>query len=317
MRQRGCMTPKLRVDPSDLGDMPLFSTGQAEERGISRRDLRILVARGLIRRVARGWYSTRMDATEEEEHVLRAVAVLRLQGEGSVACRHSAVLLHGLPLARTDLSVVEVAKVDATHGRTRKGVRVSQLGPARRTCTEVTVPDIGGTVQVVDPATAIVGVAMTNNPVGALVAGDHALRRQVCTRGQIEAALDLGQGATGIARAREVLSHLEMRHESPGETLTASVLRKGRWAFDPQVEVHARGRRYRLDFALRECRVAIEFDGAMKYTTPEVMTAQLEREAHLRAEGWLVVRFTWEDLMDEGEMLARLDDAVAEAAAAA
>ena len=309
------MKTRLRIDPSTVGELPLVSTAEAEDWGVSRHDLAILVRRGLVWRVARGWYSSRMDATEEECHVLRTVAHLRLHGEHSVACRHSAVLLHGLPLARADLSVVEIAKVNATHGRTGRGVRVSDLGAQREDCAEIFVPIADMSVRVVDPATAIVGTARTNNPVAALVAGDHALRYGLCTRAALEEVLDEGRRTTGIGRAREVVKHLDPRHESPGETLTAAILRRGRWELDPQVEVRARGRRYRLDFALRDHRVAIEFDGAIKYTGPEVMAAQVAREADLRSDGWIVVRFTWDDLEDEGEMFARLDAAVQQATA--
>lgn len=300
----------MRIDPAVLGDMPLFSTAEAEASGMSRRDLALLVRRGLIWRVARGWYSSRMAAGPEEGHILRVAANLRLHGPTAIVARHSAVLLHGLPLARTNLEVVEITRTQAGHGRTREGVRVSVLGVPESRCVDVPVPIVGGVARVVDPATAIVGTAMTNHPSAALVAGDHALRQGRCTRAQLRETLEIHRGCQGIGAAREALRHLEPRHESPGETLTAAVLRRWPWAFDPQVEVWARGRRYRLDFALREHRIAIEFDGAVKYTGPEVIEDQLEREADLRAAGWIIVRFTWEDLDDEGEMLRRLTAAV-------
>ena len=164
-----------------------------------------------------------------------------------------------------------------------------------------------------DPASAIVGAALNNNPLGALVAADHAVRHGLCTQGQIDRDLEAMRGFRGVGRARDALAHIDPRHESPGETLTADVLRSCPWAFDPQVKVVARGRRYRLDFALREYKVAIEFDGAIKYTGPEVMEEQLAREADLRAEGWVVVRITWEDLTGEAKIHSLLAAAVAEA----
>lgn len=310
------MRPRLRVAPSELGDMPLFSTAQGEERGISRRDLTTMVRRELLWRPARGWYSSRMDADEEERHVLRALAVLKLRGDGAVACRTTAALLHGLPLVRTDLSVVEIAKADAGHGRMTKGVRLSEL-MAGVECVDVIDPVIGTTVRVVDPATAIVGTAMTSHRLAALAAGDAALHKGVCTTAQLESAIDRGRRGTGIESARQTMRHLDARHESPGETLTAAVLRAGPWAFDPQVSVRAQGKNYRLDFALREYKVAIEFDGEIKYTGPEVMEAQLAREADLIAEGWVFVRVGWADVDDEAALLARVGDKVAVACAAA
>lgn len=297
---------RMRVDPSSLGDMALFSTGDAEARGISRRDLGVMVRRELVWRVARGWYSNRMDATADERHVLRAAATVRMQGAGSIAHRHTAALLHGLPLARTDLSVVEIAKARSTHGRTAKGVRISELDVEQFECVSIDVPGVDTAVPAVSPAWAIVGTAMTNNPVAALVAGDHALRHRVCSRAQIEAALLVARGSMGVSRAREALVHLEPRHESPGETLTAAVLRRSPWSFEPQVQVRAAGRNYRLDFGLRDRKLAIEFDGVIKYTSPEVMAAQVERENNLRAEGWDFVRFGWVDFDDEAEMHRRV-----------
>ena len=245
------MATPLRVAPSELGDMPLFSTGEAEARGISRRDLAVLVRRQVIWRVALGWYSSRTDAPAEERHILRTVATLRLQHVDAVATRHTAVLLHGLPLARTDLSLVEIAKASSTHGRLRQGVRVSEINLDAVGPVEIQLPDLETTVRAVPPAWAIVGTAMTNNPVAALVAGDHALRHSICTRAQIEAALDAARGAKGVQLAREVLVHLEARHESPGETLTAAILRRSPVDFEPQVPVRAAGRNYRLDFGNR------------------------------------------------------------------
>lgn len=304
------MKPRLRIAPSDLGDMHLFSTVEAEARGISRRDLGVMVRRELIWRVARGWYSSRVDAGPEERHILRAVAVLRLHGDATAAHRHTAVLIHGLPLARTNLSTVEIAKGPPTHGRAGSGLRLSEADLEQVGCSAVRLPDLDTSVLSVDPATAIVGTALTNNPLGALVAGDHALRLGVCTQTQIDAALDAARGSAGVARARETLVHLEPRHESPGETLTAAVLRRSSWTFEPQVEVVAAGHLYRLDFGSHELQLAIEFDGQSKYTGPEAMEEQIVRENNLRAEGWSFVRFEWADFEDEQQMMLRIVDAV-------
>lgn len=310
-------TAKLRIVPSQLGDLPLFTTAQARDAGLSGHDLAVLVRRQLIWRPAQGWYSCRPDATEDERHVLRAVATLQLHGEGAVACRATAALLHGMPLARCDLSTVEIATVGSGHGRTRRGVRVSEFAAKGVDCVVVDVPLADTSARVVDPATAIVGTAVSNNSLAALVAGDHALRHGLCAEEDVRRALQARAGSKGVAAARQALEHLDPLHESPGETLSAAILRRGPWAFRPQVEVVARGRRYRLDFALRDHRVAIEFDGQIKYTGPEVMEAQLAREADLVADGWIVVRFTWADLEDELAMIARVGDAVAAAIAAA
>lgn len=303
------------VDLSAFRDLPLFTTEQARERRISGHDLTVLVRREQVWRVAPGWYSCLVDATEDERHILRTVVHLRLLEEGAAACRVSAALLLGLPIARCDLATVEIATAGPGHGRTRKGVRVSEYAAKGGVCREVDVPLVGGTVRVVDPATAIVGMAAANSAPGALVAADFAVDQRMCTVADIAASLKAHAGSTGIERARAWLADIDPRHESPGETLTAVILRQGSWEFEPQLWVRAGGRNCRLDFALREYKVAIEFDGEGKYTSPKVMEDQLARQAALEAEGWVFVRLGWADLDDPTTLLRRIADAVAMAEA--
>lgn len=303
--------PARHRDISALRDLPLFTSREAREARLSGHDLAILARRQLVLRIARGWYSCLVDASEEELHVLRTVANLRLLGGSAVASGMSAALVHGLPLARCDLSTVEIATEGVGHGRTRQGVRVSEHATKGAQRLAVHVPLVGTSVPVVDPASAIVGTALSGATSAALVAADHAVRHEVCTSEQIQQALAARHGFRGIARARTALEIVEGKHESPGETLTAMILREGPWDFEPQLRVSARGRNFRLDFALREHKVAIEFDGEGKYTGPEVMEDQLARQAALEAEGWVFVRLGWADLDDPSTLLRRIADAVA------
>lgn len=287
--------------------MPLFTTAEAEGRGISRRDLAVFVRRGLFWQPARGWYSSRTDAQIEERHLIRAAAVLRSQAEGAVAIRHTAAVVLGLPLVRTDLGRVEIGTAGGAHGRTTKGARVTGVDLDQLACVEVQVPGLG-TLRSASPAWAVVGTAMSNNPLAALAAGDHALRHGLCTRGEIAAALDAARGATGVGQAREALVHLEPKHESPGETLTAAVLRGSRWDFEPQVWQTVAGRSYRMDFANEELMLAVEFDGQVKYVSPEVKEDELAREEDLRSMGWDFVRVVWDDFEDERQIQREVDD---------
>ncbi len=75
-----------------------------------------------------------------------------------------------------------------------------------------------------------------------------------------------------------------------------------------QVEIVVDGRVYRPDFLWDN--VIGEFDGMVKYTgggeaTETVMIAEKLREDALRAAGWIVVRWTWADLVD-GRLAQRI-----------
>ncbi|MBM6546968.1 hypothetical protein JNO54_12585 [Janibacter sp. YIM B02568] len=303
------MEPTLRKAAKGIADVPLFSAEEARAWGISAKDLTILVRRGLILRLDRGWYSTMVAAEPSELHVLRTAAALRMHS-GPVAAGHSAVLLHDLPLARADLSTVELARVSDGHGVIRQGVRVRRETGLPN--VPVTIPMLGQSARAVDIPSAIVGTALTNNPVAALVAGDGALHSKRCTTQQIDAALAAARGSVGIARARDVLQLLDHRHESAGETLTHWELGRLGWELIPQWEVTlASGRKRRLDLRVKGERVAIEYDGRDKMKLPRAREKLEARQIALEGMGWEFVRVVSEDLDDPVGLHRRVQDAVA------
>lgn len=102
----------------------------------------------------------------------------------------------------------------------------------------------------------------------------------------------------------------------PGETLTRELILRCR--IKPpelQLEVLSRAGRHRLDFAWKEEKVALEFDGKTKYfdykPTAEVLFEERRREKALTEEGWSFVRVEWKDLFREQEFKSRLLRALA------
>ena len=73
-----------------------------------------------------------------------------------------------------------------------------------------------------------------------------------------------------------------------------------------QHEVSIDGRRYRIDFAYPERRIAIEVDGWAKFSSPEGAQAVLARQNALVAAGWTVLRFTWGDVVRRPRHVAGL-----------
>jgi hypothetical protein len=64
-----------------------------------------------------------------------------------------------------------------------------------------------------------------------------------------------------------------------------------------QFVVVAEGRRRKLDRAWPEVRLAVELDGAKFHTDPEARRQDLARDAALASIGWLVLRFTYADVL--------------------
>jgi len=57
------------------------------------------------------------------------------------------------------------------------------------------------------------------------------------------------------------------------------------------------GRRLRLDRAWPEVKLAVELDGARFHTDPEARRRDLGRDAALASVGWVVLRFTYADVL--------------------
>lgn len=115
----------------------------------------------------------------------------------------------------------------------------------------------------------------------------------------------------GIGNARRVVANASHLSESPGETLALDTLRSLRIPMpEQQVRVSSRLGDYRLDFAWRELKAALEFDGKVKYfnyePTSTVLFEERRREKALVELGWTFLRIEWADLFREAELKERI-----------
>ncbi|MFC5730112.1 MULTISPECIES: hypothetical protein [Nocardioides] len=161
-----------------------------------------------------------------------------------------------------------------------------------------------------------------------LVVANHFLHRGDFTLDQLRERYDPAMDrwpnslATGL-----VLRLAEPRIESPGETRTSYFLwRHSLPAPIPQFEVYD-GDRFvaRLDFALPDHGIWIEFDGKVKYqqhlrpgedATEAVLREKRREEQIAELTGWRCLRVTWSDLADPARLERRIRDLIASVAAA-
>lgn len=85
------------------------------------------------------------------------------------------------------------------------------------------------------------------------------------------------------------------------------------WTFQlqPQLEVDVpSGKRYRLDYAVPESRIAVELDGhEFHEKTKEQVTYRNQRDRDLQAMGWMVAHFSGSELLrNPVEVVAALID---------
>ena len=108
------------------------------------------------------------------------------------------------------------------------------------------------------------------------------------------------------------MAFFDPRSESALESLSRVIfLEYGLSAPEPQTEIQAGGRTYRVDFYWKRSRTIGEADGRAKYEmdpdkTPEqVAWEEKLREDALRDAGYKVVRWSY------GQMLGRTDETIA------
>jgi hypothetical protein len=260
-----------------------------------------------------------------DRHLLSLRALLR-HFEGRVVARHhSRLLAVGIPVWRADLSLVHLTRVRDRGSRSRQGYRVHPALPGAHVRETTSGP-------VLPIAVAVVQTGILNGPMDALIAADAALHAELVTTQGIEQALRVFAGRTGIAPVRAALAHADGRHESPGETRLAAVLRGLEIRATPQVWIRTRQGRKRVDALLDDHPVVLEFDGAVKYRPAagavrpgggDVMTglpadnplfAEKVREDAIRDEDYEVVRVVWSQLGDPGGIRRRIESAARRAA---
>ncbi len=128
-----------------------------------------------------------------------------------------------------------------------------------------------------------------------------------------------GRGRHGSAGIRALLCEIDadlMLLESDLETsLLLVIVEAGlpRPALQHPVEVD--GRRYRLDMAYPELRIAIEADGFVVHGTRPAFEDDRARQNRLVLAGWQVLRFTWRQVVGEpGWVVSQLRAAIDHAA---
>ena len=142
---------------------------------------------------------------------------------------------------------------------------------------------------------------------------DESRVRQEEARGEFHEALaGTPLNTVGRERARWILDHADAGCESPGESLVLlALLRAGINGTTTQEEVHIDGHTYFVDIALPTPKIAIEFDGRIKYgdTVDEVhesIEAEQRRQRNLERAGWTVIRIRWSDLRVIDEVVAQI-----------
>ncbi len=286
------------------------------EQGYSYAELARLTRNAELVRVRRGAYAPPDDSGLDPRvaHLRLLEATVGQSSAESVVSHASAAVLHGLPIAKDQLTRVHLTRNRPGHGKVRRYVQVHGLPLAGDDVVE------RNGLRVTSLVRTVVDVACALPPLLAVPVGDAALWAGL-RASDLDAYLERTRPRYGIAQARRTAALLDPRSESPGESMSRVVFAEhGIPMPTPQFEVHDDRGRFvgRCDFGWKEERTLGEFDGKSKYgelllkpgQTPEdALFEEKRREDRLRDLGWQIVRWIWADLYAPAAFLERLQRA--------
>jgi hypothetical protein len=243
------------------------------------------------RRMFRGIYQ-HVDATADPLAWCQAAHLLL--PPGAALSHRSAAGLYGVNLLpRTRRPTVEVTVPPPERLRPDAGLIVHrarlQPGDVRRR----------GGLAVTSPARTAFDLGRNGDPVEAVVALDALLHQRVIKAAALRAIADERLGWPGIVAFRAAAALARPGAESPMETRLRLCLISGGLP-EPalQQEVHGEDGWLvaRLDLAYREIRLGLEYDGD-HHRDREVFQRDAVRLNRLRLCGWMVLRFTADDVL--------------------
>jgi len=130
---------------------------------------------------------------------------------------------------------------------------------------------------------------------------DRAKQRRWVSAHDLERAFARNKGTWGTRSMRRLLDRTGDRAHSELERMAVALLRAaGITGFVVNFGTTlSSGRRVEFDIAFKERRVALELDGYAYHSSPEEHRADLRRANEVMADGWILRRFTYSDLLTD------------------
>jgi very-short-patch-repair endonuclease len=255
----------------------------------------------LVRRVLQGVYRP---AWVPPSHELACRAVQLVLPPDAAVTGRSQATLHGVPLAGVS-DPVEVACHESARLPQRQGVVVRQ----QRAPLELAAA-VGG-VNVTDVHRMAFNLA-ARHPLEQAVAHLDAVGRA----GLVDSAHLLAwleeRHDNNVVHVREAAQLMDPRAESLPESASRVHLIRAGFDVVPQVVVKVGGRSIaRVDLAIEEWQIAIEYDGAW-HALREQLAKDRARINALTAAGWLVVHVTADMLAHPERLVAAVRVAIAQ-----
>ncbi|QIS15952.1 hypothetical protein [Nocardia arthritidis] len=241
------------------------------------------------------------DRTPAGRHLLRVRAIAELMPAGAATSHASAAVLHRLPVRAPRFDRVHLTR-KTSNGGCMGGQIV--MHSAEFAPDEVTI--VNG-IRVTTPPRTVIDIARWEGFEQAVIVGDAALHRGLTTADELREHLRRAEHRPGYRKAAQVISFLDGRSECVGESRSRVAMhRAGLPAPELQAFVLTEAGEPvgPVDFLFDDLGVIGEFDRKdhSHNGLPQSAAAGHVTDAELRAMGWSVVRWTWDDLDDPDEL---------------
>jgi hypothetical protein len=276
----------------DISRLADAQQGQVAHRqlialGVPATAIEHSLRRGRLHRTFTGVYAVGHRALPAMWREMGAVLAC---GDGAFVSRHWAAAVHGVrPTAANDVEVT------LPYGRSarRAGIRIHRA----RNIDARDVTELDG-VPVATPAFALFEIATDLTFDQFERAFDDALTKRVMTLAEAQDTLARHAGHPGARLYSEFAlpEHGLQITASRAEQLMKAIIRPSGL---PLPESNIRRGRIIPDFHWRREKVIVEIDGYRTHGTRRAFESDRARDAKLAAEGWIVIRFTWRQLVNE------------------
>jgi very-short-patch-repair endonuclease len=271
----------------------VVSRAQLLDLGVRAGAIKHRVELRRLRPLHRGVYAVGHRALRREAWWMAAVLSA---GDGAVLSYRSAAALWGMrdtARARIEVSVPR-------HRRSTARVEVHEVElPPDEVTRERGIP-------VTTPARTLVDLAAVVSESELEHAFNEAQFRRLGSPTSLDVLIARYPRRPGTPAIRRVLDN----HKRNGETVTRSRLERRFLALVdahglPRPRINRRTEHGELDARWPEQRLVVECDGFAAHGTREAFERDRARDRELTAAGWRVVRITWRQLTEDGDVIAR------------
>lgn len=304
------MTPALALLAAQNGGV--FTRRQALACGHTPEEVRVQIRAGIWVRLRQGVYVDHLVlalASPAERAVLDIAAARLTVGLPTVGSHQSAAAAYDLPL----LSPAAVVTLSSTQAL-RRGSSADEVQVAKTPLVADHCWSLNG-VAVTSPARTVADLSEQLPLLDAVTLTDAALHRRLVTADEVGVVI----AQLGLLRAPYVLGASDGRSESPLESVSrVNLVLQGIEAPDLQQVLRDSSGRFlgRVDFYWHAYRVVGEADGMLKYDEdPTALRREKRRQEALENAGFVVVRWTWDEItLNPAMVAARVRAAFARAA---